>query len=118
MSGLIMSDISAFHGPNAGYLLELYDRYLQDPASVDAETRAFFGSVKPGEIEALAVAKPPNGVPPAATTAAPSGPIYDVSTVVGAAALAQAIRDYGHLDVQLVPLGTPPQGAQDLLPDF
>src|SRR3954471_4829654 len=118
MSGLIMSDISAFHGPNAGYLLELYDRYLQDPASVDAETRAFFESVKPGEIEALTAAKSPNGVAPVAATAAPAGPIYDVSTVVGAAALAQAIRDYGHLDVQLDPLGTPPHGAPELHPAF
>jgi 2-oxoglutarate dehydrogenase E1 component len=31
-----------FNGPNAGYVLELYDRYRQNPESVDAETRAFF----------------------------------------------------------------------------
>ena len=37
-----MNDFSAFHGPNAGYVLELYDRYRADPQSVDAETRAFF----------------------------------------------------------------------------
>ena len=36
----------------------------------------------------------------------------------GAAALAQAIRDYGHLDVQLDPLGTPPHGAPELHPAF
>ena len=38
--------------------------------------------------------------------------------MVGAAALAQAIRDYGHLDVQLDPLGTPPHGAPELHPTF
>ena len=27
---------------NLGYLLELYDRYLADPGSVDAATRLFF----------------------------------------------------------------------------
>ena len=25
-----MNDVSAFHGPNAGYVLELYDRYRAD----------------------------------------------------------------------------------------
>ena len=112
-----MSDLSAFHGPNAGYVLDLYDRYRHDPTSVDAETRAIFAGVDPAEIEALAEARPRAGAPPVAT-AAPTGPIYDVSAVVGAAALAQAIRDYGHLDVQLDPLGTPPHGAPELHPTF
>lgn len=31
-----------FHGPNAGYMMELYDRYCEDPQLVDAATRAFF----------------------------------------------------------------------------
>ena len=112
-----MSDLSAFHGPNAGYVLDLYDRYLQDPNSVDPDTRATFERVDPAEVEALAAARPRSGAPPVATSA-PTGPIYDVSAVVGAAALAQAIRDYGHLDVQLDPLGTPPHGAPELHPTF
>jgi len=41
-----MNDFSTFHGPNAGYVLELYDRYRADPQSVDAETRAFFEQVR------------------------------------------------------------------------
>ncbi len=112
-----MSDLSAFHGPNAGYVLELYDRYRDDPSSVDPETRAMFDRVDPVEVESLATARPRAGAPPVATSA-PTGPIYDVSAVVGAAALAQAIRDYGHLDVQLDPLGTPPHGAPELHPAF
>jgi 2-oxoglutarate dehydrogenase E1 component len=113
----MMGDLSAFHGPNAGYVLDLYDRYLQDPSSVDPDTRATFEHVDPDEIEALATARPRSGAPPVATSA-PTGPIYDVSAVVGAAALAQAIRDYGHLDIQLDPLGTPPHGAPELHPTF
>src|SRR5260221_12789153 len=31
-----------FYGPNAGYVLELYDRYRKDPNSIDPATRAFF----------------------------------------------------------------------------
>src|SRR5689334_17413642 len=38
----VMSDLSLFYGPNAGYVLELYERYRQDPDSVDAATRALF----------------------------------------------------------------------------
>ena len=31
-----------FHGPNSGYIAELYELYLQDPESVDPEIRALF----------------------------------------------------------------------------
>ncbi|MFT4036708.1 MAG: 2-oxoglutarate dehydrogenase E1 component [Thermomicrobiales bacterium] len=112
-----MGDLSAFHGPNAGYVLDLYDRYVEDPASVDAESRAFFDTINPAEVAALLTAPAREGKAPVATTAR-SGPQFNVGQVVGAAALAQAIRDYGHLDVQLDPLGTPPHGAPELHPAF
>src|SRR5918998_843050 len=64
-----MSDLSAFHGPNAGYVLDLYDRYLDDPSSVDPDTRATFEHVDPEEIEALAAARPRSGAPPVASSA-------------------------------------------------
>jgi len=31
-----------FQGVNAGYVLELYDRFRNKPSSVDAATRAYF----------------------------------------------------------------------------
>ena len=37
-----MNDLEVFYGPNAGYVLELYERYRQNPASVDAAARAIF----------------------------------------------------------------------------
>jgi 2-oxoglutarate dehydrogenase E1 component len=116
-----MGNLSAFHGPNAGYVLNLYDRFLQDPASVDEESRAVFDSINPADVDALLSTSARKTSAPAATPAAAtvrSGPGYKVSDVVGAAALAQAIRDYGHLDVQLDPLGTPPHGAPELHPAF
>ena len=116
-----MGDLSAFLGPNAGYVLDLYDRFLQDPASVDAESRAVFQAISPADVEALLTTRTRQATTPAATpaaTTARSGPGYKVSDVVGAAALAQAIRDYGHLDIQLDPLGTPPHGAPELHPAF
>ena len=112
-----MSDLSAFHGPNAGYVLDLYDRYRLDPTHVDPETRAAFDRIDPGAVEALLATPARAGDAPVAATAG-AGPVYDVNAVVGAAALAQAVRDYGHLDVQLDPLGTPPHGAPELHPTF
>ncbi|HEX5500363.1 MAG TPA: 2-oxoglutarate dehydrogenase E1 component, partial [Thermomicrobiales bacterium] len=101
-----MSDLNAFFGPNAGYVLELYDRYLQDPNSVDAETRSYFEHFTPPAPGAAATT--------ATTTAAP----FSVGAVVGAASLAQAVREFGHLAVQLDPLGSPPQGAPELAAAF
>ncbi|MCU0513920.1 MAG: 2-oxoglutarate dehydrogenase E1 component [Anaerolineae bacterium] len=91
-----------FHGPNAGYILALYEQYQQSPESVDAATRRFFQNWSP----------PANGsqVP----VAAPG--TVDFTKVVGAVNLAQSIRLFGHLDAQLDPLGHPPQGDPELLP--
>lgn len=36
-----MNEWNGFYGPNAGYLIELYERYCADPNSVDEATRAF-----------------------------------------------------------------------------
>ena len=58
--------LQAFYGPNAGYALELYERYQQDPNSVDAETRAFFDQLTPPATAA------PSG--PTATATAPPAP--------------------------------------------
>lgn len=115
-----MSDLSAFYGPNAGYVLDLYEHYLQDPTTVDPESRALFDSIDPADIGSLTRTRtrPASSPPTPVATTAPTGPIFDVSAVVGAAALAQAIRDYGHLDVQIDPLGTPPHGAPELHPTF
>ncbi|HEX9371824.1 MAG TPA: 2-oxoglutarate dehydrogenase E1 component [Roseiflexaceae bacterium] len=91
-----MTDLSLFHGPNAGYVLELYDRYRQDPQSVDPATRAIFERWAPTE----------NGAAPAA--GAP--PQLDVTRTVGAARLIRYIRELGHLDAHIDPLGGAPPG--------
>jgi 2-oxoglutarate dehydrogenase E1 component len=82
-----------FHGPNEGYILELYERYQRNPHAVDAATRAFFERWAPPE-------PPVNG----------SAVLASIVTekAVGAANLAQAIREYGHLAAQLDPLGSAP----------
>jgi 2-oxoglutarate dehydrogenase E1 component len=94
-----MNDWHDFPGPNAGYVLELYDRFRQNPESVDAATRAY-----------LATWSPP------AETAARAAPEHALEKIVGAVNLAQAIRAYGHLAARLDPLGSSPRGDPILLP--
>jgi 2-oxoglutarate dehydrogenase E1 component len=136
-----MHSWEAFYGPNVGYALELYERYLQDPGSVDASTRTFFEQMGqlgdlPSAAAALArpatrtrVAAPPDGngssqarasngktmSPSSANgSAGPASPPVrtatpareDVLTIVAAARLARSIREYGHLDADIDPLGT------------
>jgi 2-oxoglutarate dehydrogenase E1 component len=94
-----MSDFSPFHGPNAGYVLELYDRFRADPQSVDAETRAFFEHWTP----------PSELIQPAPAFAAGASAI-DITRTVGAARLIRYIRELGHLDAHIDPLGSSPHG--------
>jgi 2-oxoglutarate dehydrogenase E1 component len=89
-----------FSGLNRGYVLELYEKYRQDPMSVDAATRELFEQWTPPAEETGEVAA---GLP--------------VARVVGAVNLAQSIRRYGHLAARLDPLGTPPPSDPSLLPD-
>jgi 2-oxoglutarate dehydrogenase E1 component len=39
--------LDEFQGVNAGYVLELYERYRQNPESIDPETRQAFASLTP-----------------------------------------------------------------------
>ncbi len=93
-----------FQGVNAGYVAELYDRFRQDPASVDPATRELFARWTPTETTGPA--------PAGADTGAPAS----MQAIVGAVSLAESIRRYGHLAAQLDPLGTPPLGDPALMP--
>ncbi len=96
-----MSGWQEFAGLNRGYVLELYERYRQDPSSVDADTRALFDTwTPPVEAQAAVVEV---GLP--------------LQKIVGAVTLADSIRRYGHLAAQLDPLGSRPNGDPSLLPD-
>jgi 2-oxoglutarate dehydrogenase E1 component len=98
-----MYDLEAFYGPNAGYVLELYERYRQNPASVDASSRAIFDTWSSEDqltVEQVAT----TGIAP-----------IEVSKIVAASALAHAIRSRGHLGAHLDPLGSEPLGDPALL---
>ena len=46
-----MSLENEFHGPNLGYILELYQHYRDDPNSVDESTRKLFERWSPAGLE-------------------------------------------------------------------
>lgn len=92
-----------FQGVNAGYIAELYEKFLQDPNSVDPEAQTLFRQLPPPDIastKALIAGKQP---------AAP------MAKVVAAVNLAQSIRKFGNLAAQLDPLGSAPPGEPSLL---
>ena len=93
--------LDPIQGVNLAYVVELYERYLQDPASVDPATRAVFETWQPVD---------------AAEPASPQA-AADLQKAVGVANLAECIRRYGHLAARIDPLGSTPPGDPSLLPD-
>ena len=103
-------DWQDFQGVNAAAVLELYDRFRRDPASIDPAARAFFEvGPPPADLRVPARGR--------ADTAAPrSDEPQALLRVVGAVNYAQSIRRYGHLAAQIDPLGSRPMGDPALEP--
>jgi len=106
------SDWRDFRGINAGYVLDLYERYRRDPASVDEATRRVFEAAPPPA--ELGPPAPPVALPGSADSGDASGL---VAAAVGAANLLQSLRRYGHLAADIDPLGNRALGDPALLPD-
>ncbi|MCT4783893.1 2-oxoglutarate dehydrogenase E1 component, partial [Exiguobacterium himgiriensis] len=85
--------LQSFYGPNLGYIVELYEQYLEDPESVDAETRHYFDE---------------HGAP---ETAVPDAPVasFDLEKVVAATRLVNDIRALGHKAADIYPLKDHPR---------
>jgi 2-oxoglutarate dehydrogenase E1 component len=93
-----MAELREFTGPNAAYVLDLYDRFQRDPASVDEGWRSFLSSLTPADVQQLESA-----AAPASAGAAPAG--VDLDRVFAARELGRAIRSRGHTAARLDPLG-------------
>jgi 2-oxoglutarate dehydrogenase E1 component len=89
---------------NDAYIAEAYEAYKRDPSSVDESWRQFFRTA-----ESLAGTGGNGGERPDEKL---------LRKTAGAAELVEAIRQYGHLAVQLDPLGSPPPGGPELTPEF
>lgn len=81
----------AFSGPNAGYLVELYDRYAENPDGVDPDWREWFER---------------HGPPPSLTRPSPTASGSAVASDQ-VADLAESIRRYGHLAARVNPIQPP-----------
>ncbi len=102
-----------FHGPNAAYALELYERYQQDPMSVDAATREIFeGWTPPEGSDSQAESAPVSLAAPAASVCSTA----DMRKIVTAARYARLVRELGHLAARIDPLGGDPPGDPGLDP--
>jgi 2-oxoglutarate dehydrogenase E1 component len=114
---------SALSGGNAGFIEDLYEKFLQDPASVDPAWAKYFGELKGGSTREIAHGdvrerlltrqeRPSTAAPTAATTAttpAAQGPSAagDVASAKQGAVsrLIQVYANRGHLIANLDPLG-------------
>ena len=72
-------NLEQFSGVNAGYVLELYEKYRRDPESVDPATRQAFAEWTPADTRPDA-------------TAARQGSGSPLHVIVGAANLAESVR--------------------------
>jgi 2-oxoglutarate dehydrogenase E1 component len=107
------SEMPEFHGVNEAYVLEMYERFRERPDAVDPQTRAFFATWSPGAVE--------NGyraLDNGATMDDVERTMIQMQRAVGAVSFAQAIRQFGHLEAQIDPLGTPRPGDPELSPEF
>ena len=121
-----------FSGPNAGYVEELFQRYLADPESVSADWRSVFA--KEAAARGLAPTAAPEPARPAPARAAPrpapppepapqrSATLRAMQEllhlVARATSLVQAFRDHGHQLARIDPLGSDPPGHPQLDPSF
>ena len=103
---------SDFQGVNRAYVLDLYEQWQLDPASLDEATRELLEGL--GDPSAFAgdapheSLSPASAGPPAAQTALQAG------IAIRAFNLAQSIRRYGHLAAKIDPLDARPVGDSAL----
>lgn len=96
-----------FVGPNAGYLVELYEQYRRNPSEVDANTRELLDRLDAAAIDALI-----HGDSRMMADAVNTGNIA-VEKMVKAVQLARNIREFGHLQASFDPLGVSPRRVVD-----
>ena len=104
-------------GANAGFIADLYARFVDDPASVDDSWRRFFaeigddGSTALGELRGPPWAKPRAALTNGAATVPDPTPLRQAtSDSIRALQLIRAYRVRGHLEADLDPLGLDKRG--------
>jgi 2-oxoglutarate dehydrogenase E1 component len=94
---------SQFYGPNLGYVMEMYEQYLEDPDSVDPELKQLFEQWGAPTTEAEQFEHSESAAKTHQTFRLPENPTI-FSKLVAAVKLADNIRHYGHLAADINPL--------------
>src|SRR6516165_3606968 len=107
-------------GANAGFIAELYTRFLQDPQSVDESWRRFFSDMSDDLSALLTEIRGPSGAkpgPPGSGNGATDAVEIDAQALTRNATdsmralnLIRAYRVRGHLEADLDPLGLEKRG--------
>ena len=105
-------------GANAGFIADLYARFLADPGSVDESWRRFFAEIGEDGPAALAELRgPPWAKPPAASSNGAPAAALDAEALrratrnsIRALQLIRSYRVRGHLEADLDPLGLDKRG--------
>jgi 2-oxoglutarate dehydrogenase E1 component len=118
-----MADIdgaSFLSGANAGFIADLYARFLDDPEAVDESWRQFFAEIGEDERATLTELRPPRwegaaahqvGNGAAAGAAAGTATLQQATSLsIRALQLIRAYRVRGHLEADLDPLGLDKRG--------
>ncbi|QED47879.1 2-oxoglutarate dehydrogenase E1 component [Cytobacillus dafuensis] len=85
-----------FYGPNLGYVIELYENYLQNPESVDPDMRAYFDTTgSPIDVKASS---------PKAEASVSYTSANQLEKTLAVIRLADNIRSYGHRAADIYPL--------------
>jgi 2-oxoglutarate dehydrogenase E1 component len=109
----VFARTSFLQGANATYLAELHARYEEDPASVDADWRAFFASLEDNKESVLAEARGPSWAPQPERALLPARPqsvtgerdaLDAARDTLAARMLIRNFRTRGHLAAKLDPL--------------
>jgi len=110
-----LSPWQSYYGPNLGYVQEQYERFLEDPSSVNDEDRELFerwGAPPSEGVNQFSVS------PSAVQASTPAAGVINASLlekVVAAHQLMLNIRRYGHLAADINPLGLSSQTETKLL---
>ena len=109
----VFARTSFLQGANAAYLAELHARYEEDPASVDADWRAFFASLEDNKESVFAEARGPSWAPEPERAVLPTRPqsvsgerdaLDAARDTLAARMLIRNYRTRGHLAAKLDPL--------------
>jgi 2-oxoglutarate dehydrogenase E1 component len=106
-----VSDLPITSAFNDGYIAEQFEAFRKDPNSVDESWRQFFRFA-----QSLSGGAGVSAPVSSAFTASSDASLLRIAA--GAAALAAAIRRFGHLGVAIDPLGSAPPGSPELKAEF